>query len=399
MPAYKYTKNGKTAWYAKVCFQDTTGTNKQHTKRGFKTRKEAEDYEAEYKMALKICPQEGVKSLSEVIQAILVTHNVVPVETSPEPEKTPQKTFKEVYEEYWAMTSIDLRESTIETKLNMLENHVLPFFGECIITEITSDMMKKWQEEMKRKERRGKPFSDTYLHSVQSQVNAILNFATRKTYIPFSPMAGVKNMGMKDAPPHDIWTDEEYNAFSKYAQQRPETYTLFQLYYWLGLRRGEGLGVRPIDIFYDKRTQKSMIQIATSVDAKHRVGRTKTTSSYRTIALPEFLLAELQLYMSKIYELKPTDRIFENITVSQLQRDVSWAIKESGVPKIRIHDMRHSRASALISCPDANLTYTDVADMLGHKTPKTTMNTYSHVLPSTKSAIANLLDEMHSKLK
>ena len=109
MPAYEYKKGGKKMWYAKVNFQDTEGINRQHCKRGFKSRKDAEDYEREYKSALKLCPQKGVQSLSEVLQAILDAHNVRISESVPEPPEEPKKMFADVYDEYWKVVSVDLR--------------------------------------------------------------------------------------------------------------------------------------------------------------------------------------------------------------------------------------------------------------------------------------------------
>lgn len=402
MPAYRYQKGGKTMWYAKVNFQDTEGINRQHCKRGFKTRKDAEAYETEYKAALQLCPQKGVQSLSEVLQAILNAHNVsIPTDATKPAEavKTPVeavRTFQTVFDEYWATTDArGLAEGTKETKINMLTKHVLPYFQDYQIADITASIVQQWQAEMRTKKRRGKSFSETYLHSIQSQLNAILNYAVRKGYIAYSPMVDLKNMGSKDAPPREIWTIDEYKRFAEYAKQRPKTYILCQLYFWLGLRRGEGLSIRQESIFMDTRTGTKMLRIDTSIDAKGRVGLTKTNSSYRTIPLPKFIDEELTAYMNTIYGLKPSDRIFEEITVSQLTKDVKWAIKQSGVPDICIHGMRHSAASMLISSSSSELTYTDVADILGHRSAKTTMHTYSHILPTTKSAVANLIESMH----
>ena len=58
------------------------------------------------------------------------------------------------------------------------------------------------------------------------------------------------------------------------------------------------------------------LHIATSVDAKRRVGNTKTASSDRVIALPESLKHDLDTYMEQSYGLQPTDRIFEHISVT-----------------------------------------------------------------------------------
>lgn len=278
----------------------------------------------------------------------------------------------------------------------MLQKHILPYFGDCVLTDITPAMVQKWQEEIKKKERRGKPFTNTYLHSIQSQLNAVLNYAVRKNYIPFSPMVDLKNMGEKNAPPRTFWTVEEYGKFAEYARQRSDTFLIFELCYWLGLRRGEALSIRPLDISYDSRRGSYTLHIATSVDAKGRVGKTKTASSDRIITLPESLKRELDEYQTQQYDLQPTDRIFERISITTLTRDKDWAIEQSGIPYACIHGMRHGAASNLIS--SGELTATDVARWLGHSSAKTTLRTYSHILPETEVMAADLIEAMRNKI-
>ena len=48
MPVYKNEKNG--TWYAMIRYKDWTGTNKQKCQRGFLTRKEAVEWEAQFKL-------------------------------------------------------------------------------------------------------------------------------------------------------------------------------------------------------------------------------------------------------------------------------------------------------------------------------------------------------------
>lgn len=326
-------------------------------------------------------------------------NNITAPSVTPEPveePKKPEKTFREVFDEYWSAT-VDkgIKASTQETKRNMFEQHVLPHFQDLELTAITTEVIKQWQTEMQQKERRGKKFSQTYLHSIQSQFNAVLNYAVRKKYLPFSPMVDLKNMGEKNAVPREIWTPDEYAQFAQYAKTRPDTFMLFELYYWVGLRRGEALGLRPMDIQYDARVGKTVITIATSVDAKKRVGDTKTASSYRTVAIPQTVADELTEYMAHIYDLKSTDRIFSDITVSHLYRDVVWAIKQSGLPKICIHGMRHSWATNIIS--SGEVTATDAARLMGHASQQTTLRTYAHILPTTQAAAADYMDAMRSK--
>ena len=69
MPAYKYTlKNGKTMWYAAFTYTDWTGKNRHTYKRGFKTQREAKEYEAS------ILNQQ--KTTSDILFSSLVENSV-----------------------------------------------------------------------------------------------------------------------------------------------------------------------------------------------------------------------------------------------------------------------------------------------------------------------------------
>lgn len=63
----------------------------------------------------------------------------------------------------------------------------------------------------------------------------------------------------------------------------------------------------------------------------------------------------------------------------------STGIERSGVKRIRLHDLRHSHASMLVDMGVAPL---EIAERLGHEKVETTLNTYSHLYPSTQSKLA-----------
>lgn len=274
----------------------------------------------------------------------------------------------------------------------MIEIHILPFFSKYAIEDITPTIVKKWQDEMKQKEKHGKRFTDTFLHSVQSQLNAILNYAKRKQYISFSPMVDLKNMGKKDAEAKPIWSPQDYARFSEAAKEKPQTHLLFELYFWLGLRRGEALALTLRDITH-RDDGTTIIHITHSMDAKKRVGETKTTGSKRSIILPKTIADELWAYIDTQYDLQPDQPIFD-VSVSQLHRDMVRACEIAGVQKIRIHDLRHSAASILIS--SQKYSTTDVARHLGHSSATTTLKTYAHMMPETQVDIALTIDKMHT---
>ena len=70
----------------------------------------------------------------------------------------------------------------------------------------------------------------------------------------------------------------------------------------------------------------------------------KTPKSKRVIAIPQFLAVDLQDYVNSMYGVQGEDRLFP-ITKYYLEHEMQRGIKESGVKRIRIHDLRHSHVS------------------------------------------------------
>lgn len=69
-------------------------------------------------------------------------------------------------------------------------------------------------------------------------------------------------------------------------------------------------------------------------------------------------------------------------------------LEESGLPKIRRHDLRHSNATALIQ---AGVNPRVVQQRLGHSDVSITLNTYTHVLPEMDAAAADKIDAIPLK--
>ena len=107
------------------------------------------------------------------------------------------------------------------------------------------------------------------------------------------------------------------------------------------------------------------------------------------ITLPDFLVTELEEYVSKLYGMMEQDRLFM-ITKSYLEKEMVRGTALSGVKRIRLHDLRHSHASLLISKLGAQPNL--VAERLGHEKIQTTLSTYSHLYPNQARNLADQLN-------
>lgn len=117
----------------------------------------------------------------------------------------------------------------------------------------------------------------------------------------------------------------------------------------------------------------------------------KTAKSNRTIKMPHFLCEEMQEYIGMLYEISGDERMFQ-VTKSYLHHEMDRGAKAANVKRIRIHDLRHSHASLLISKLGAQPLV--VAERLGHEKIQTTLNTYSHLYPNQARDLADQLNEL-----
>lgn len=76
------------------------------------------------------------------------------------------------------------------------------------------------------------------------------------------------------------------------------------------------------------------------------------------------------------------------ITKAYLHSEMRRGCKETGVKKIRIHDLRHSHVSLLI---DMGFTPLAIADRVGHESIDITYR-YAHLFPSKQTEIAEKLN-------
>ena len=117
------------------------------------------------------------------------------------------------------------------------------------------------------------------------------------------------------------------------------SYMAFMTLYWTGMRLGELLALNPKDVDLEKRTT-SITKSYQRLGKKDVITPPKTPKSKRVITIPEFLAADIKDYMDSLYDLQENDRLFP-ITKYYLEHEIQRGIKESGVKRIRVHDLRH----------------------------------------------------------
>ena len=353
MPAYKDEKTGK--WFAKFYYTNWQGIKKQKWKRGFASKKEALGFERDF---------------------------------LEKQSANPDMTFQNLYEIYMEDMAARLKQSTLLTKKTVLQTHILPFFGSKPINEIKASDVRRWQAKLM-----GSPnnYSQTYLKKINTELNSIINYAKRFYDLNTNPCGKAGTIGKAKAEEMDYWTYDEYIAFREGVKDKPLSYICFEVLYWTGMREGELLALSPADIDLDNKII-SINRTYQRIGGKDVFTSPKTRKSKRKIPIPDFLCQELSDYIQSRYMLDADERLFP-ITKSYLSHEMIRGCKNTGVKKIRIHDIRHSHASLLINqgC-DALM----LADRLGHEKVSTTLNTYSHLFPHKQQELVHSLESLQA---
>ncbi len=98
------------------------------------------------------------------------------------------------------------------------------------------------------------------------------------------------------------------------------------------------------------------------------------------------------LYLKQLYGVEPDSRMFP-ISKSYLHREMDRGCKQTGVKRIRIHDLRHSHISLLI---DMGFTALAIAERVGHESIDITYR-YAHLFPTRQVEMADKLDSLKNE--
>lgn len=296
-------------------------------------------------------------------------------------------TFGDFLEVYYEDMEARLKEHTMISKKYVIDLKVLPYFKDMKLSDIKASTVRKWQNELMKKN-----YSDTYLKSINNQLSAILNHAVRFYELKSNPCRKAGSMGKGQADDMEFWTKEEFDTFIEHMMDKHTSYLAFSTLYWTGMRIGELLALTPADDDINKKTI-SITKSYQRLKSRDVITEPKTQKSKRTISIPSFLVADYEDYFTRIYNFDVNSRIF-NVTKGYLSSEMRRGVKESGVKKIRLHDLRHSHASHLI---ELGFTPVAIAERLGHEKVETTLNTYVHLYPNKQNEIADKLDAEYNE--
>lgn len=360
-------KDGTKAWQfrAYLGIDKSTGKDIETTRRGFKTKKEAQ---------------------------LALNRLQVDYEKNGGLNKSSNETFQEVYELWFETYETTVKEVTKIKNEIKFKKWILPKYGKLRIKEITVKQAQKIVNDWAK-------VTDQYrvLHSTTSRV---FRYAMNLGIIENNPLERVlmpKRETTQKKEPIKIYSKEELSKLFAYFKSLEPGYrneydhTLLHLLIYSGCRISEALALNWTDIDFENN-QININKTLSQSKHGYKVSSPKTDMSNAKLALDEITMKRLkkwQLNQRKyMFTLGITDptMVFcgiykEIVTHHSIYSRLKTITANADIPFLGIHVTRHTHASLLL---ESGASMKDVQDRLRHASIKMTMDIYSHLSQESK---------------
>jgi integrase len=285
------------------------------------------------------------------------------------------------------------RQSTFERYQDLLKRYINPTLGNRPIDEIKRGEIRDLLLKLNQK-----GLSRSSICLIRDVISGPLSFAFDEKLIPANPAIGItKKLQLRRDRKIEIepLTTEEVSLFLETCRTRaPEHYPFFLCAFRTGMRLGELLGLQWGDVDWHGK----FIRVSRS----YKLGRmtpTKTGKVRRVDMSDQLIEALRSLYTARKKEALRDgkgdfiDTIFHRngkpMEENYIRLVFRRILAKAGLREIRLHDVRHTYASLLLS-DGASPVY--VKEQLGHTSIQITVDIYGHLIPSSNRERVNRLD-------
>ena len=333
----KRAENGTYYFRANLGYHPVTGKQIQKYKSGFKTKKEAKE---------------------EYSKLILASAEELAVDK----EQPTFKTFVEDIYLPWYKTQV--KESTYKNRYSTIQKHFAYFYRKKV-NEIEPIHVQTWQLKL------AKEFSPNYVRIVQGMLAVAFDRAIILGLCERNPARMVGNVKSKKVKV-DFWTLEEFQKVISllYKGDYYEHYLFisFWLLFMTGMRIGEAAALQWDDIDFETGLLSITKTLYYKSMTEYKFVEPKTQASKRTIVIDEDTIKELKEWKEVQQKvLKDCNFVISYSGIPTSKHTLPRALEKlaglAGIHRIKIHALRHSHASLLISMGENPLI---IKDRLGH---------------------------------
>lgn len=300
--------------------------------------------------------------------------------------------FGEVADNYLFRVQNSLATSTYKNYAAIIR-HLKSYFKDCTMQEITPALVEMYLTHLQQQQ-----LSPATISKYRVVLRRICMYAVELKIIQHVPIANIKLQSHANSYDFQVWNATEIDLFLSHIAETP-LYMPVLIASQTGMRLGEILALKWSAVDLKKR----QLVVRYAVDLNGKLKTTKTKAGKRLIKLTSFLVSELEKWKrtQKLNRLKYGTAFYKNdficthmngkpLTRNYVSVTFKRKVLQCKMPIIRFHDLRHSFATIALG---ANIQPKVVQEILGHSSIRTTMDIYSHVLPSIQEGSVEILEK------
>lgn len=316
----------------------------------------------------------------------------------------PTKQTVAEYLEEWMASKYDVKPSTLDSYRQLIRAYVAPTIGAVPLSRLDAATLNSLYGELLRTGRRGRsgeqgsPLSPKTVRNVHGLLHRALKDAVILRKIQTNP-ADFAQQPRKRSTERTVWGQPDLLRFIEVARS-DRCGALWHLLATTGMRRGELMGLRWSDVDLDTGCVH-VRQTMTMIESTPTLGTPKSEAGTRSIWLDAETLASLRSWRRQqnedrllmgsgwqgSHDLIATEADGTPIHPQVLSRRFKAMLKAHGLPQIRLHDVRHSYATAALA---AGVPVKVLSERLGHAEIGVTLRVYAHVLKGDDQQAAEL---------
>lgn len=315
--------------------------------------------------------------------------------------QTTKMSFGE-FMEHWMDNYVkyNCEETTTYSYKNIIYKHVIPYLGSIELQKLQPAFIQQYYKHLME----SKGLSPNTVHKHHACIRKSLDYGLKQQFVHRNVSDAV-TLPKKEKFSGQSYTKEQLNTLLEAVMDTKLEFPVYSAGY-LGLRREEIVGLRWQYVDINERLIH-IKEVRTSAGSQEVVKTPKTEKSRRVLFITDELLGVLLRVRSKQEEFKrmlgdnyvDSGYVFTHdngkpYRVNYVTEAFKEFLEKNNLPKIRLHDLRHTFASILY---EAGVDLKAISEALGHSDLGTTNKIYTHRFDKTHKKTVTAMSQALKK--